>query len=213
MKKNLNNNNTLKSKKQIIKKSLKKKFNEVSDIETPGDSSYEFSDVSYGCEISWEGINKSNNYNQNKSEEKEKNLKKNLKIEKTENEENYSFESSFYLEEKSKNDFPLNNQENICTKYDSEFSEFEIKEIGKIKNKRTVEKVKNFSSENDYSHDENLNNSVESISRINKLSEDYNDEICNNINKKNKKYELKKKFLMKNDLDDLKIPINDKDYK
>lgn len=190
-----------KSKNKNSKKITKNKSIDFADKESSG-VSCGFSDQSYGCEISWEGINKSDNFKSNEEEYKKLNKA---------NEENYSFDSSFYLEEENDNlFFNCDKNEKIIAEYESEIPEFGFQAIGKIKNNKTLNKK--YAMEVDETDSESEINFVKSISRINKISEDYNNELTNkNVKKNQNKNYLK--AIIKSETDDLKIHINEKDYK
>lgn len=203
MKNNIKNNQNIKSQIKNSKKTTKQqKTYDYSDLESSGNSCY-FSDKSYECEISWEGINQSDNFKSN--QEGNKKLNKDTK-------KIYSFDSSFYLEEEN-NNLPFNYDKNgkICAEYESEFSEFDFQAIGKIKKNKTINKKYALEEDYDFNDSENEINYVKSISRINKISEDFKDELTNknnkNLNKINSKGSLNK------ETDDLKVHINDTEYK
>lgn len=95
---------------------------------------------------------------------------------------------------------------------------FDFQAIGKIKKKKTINK-KYALDEDCESHNDSENeiNFVKSISRINKLSEDYNDELFHENRKrdenKNKKLRVATALLKNNSDEKLKVIINEKEYK
>jgi len=200
---NLNCKKALKSKYKKSQKNNKNILSHDSFLERSG-KSYDFSDGNYECEISWEGINNLEKLKSNEFyEEKDEKLNEN-KVE-----ENYSFESSFYLEEASHDDFPLNNFVKENSEFESEFPEFGIHQLGKLENNKVIKK-KNYKLEKDDSENE-IQFLMKSVSRIKKIKDDLKSEAKEENVKRRRNSNFKK--FHANEVEELNIPINDKQYK
>jgi len=185
--------------KNFNKQTVKKEENSYDclDLESFENSNDYFTEESYECEISLDGISKSH-YFKAKEERNKKQNKENEKV--------YRFDSSFNLDDEDDNlPFNCTNKEKIRSEHDSDVSEFEFKSIGR---KKTFNKKYNL--EGDFEWNKDSKNEI----NFNRITEDYNDEsVLEKINPNKKKKENLKQLIVKNDLDKFKFQINQKEYK